>query len=92
MAEAGSAEAVIPLNSRGLGFMANFTGMVAREVMQLAYSSPINRNNNTAEAGNTSINRSTNFNGQITVVAQDPNEMARKLETQRRMRALTSPQ
>lgn len=90
-AEAGSPEAVIPLNSRGLGFLANFTGMVAREVTQLAYSSPVNRSYS-AEAGNTSINRSTNFNGQITVIAQDPNEMARKLESQRRHRALTGVQ
>jgi hypothetical protein len=34
---------------------------------------------------------STNFHGDITVVAQDPNEMARKLAAQRRLQALTRP-
>lgn len=88
VAEAGSPEAVIPLNSRGLGFLANYTGAVAREVAQLAYSSPVNRSNDYSQGG-TSINRSTNFNGAVTVIANDPNEMARKLEQQRRFTALT---
>jgi hypothetical protein len=85
--EAGYPEAVIPLNDRGLGFMANFTSSVAREVMQLAYSSPINRSSSQQEYS--SVNKSTNFNGQITVVSNDPNDMARKLEQKKRHAALT---
>jgi len=85
--EAGHPEAVIPLNSRGFGFMANYTNQVAREVMQLSYKSPLNRP--TESMGNTSINRSTNFSGDVTVVASDPNAMARQLEQKARMSALT---
>src|SRR6185312_1183808 len=83
MAEAGSPEAVIPLNAQGVGFMSQvmsqMIGMTpwahqmqatAVNPQQMVFSGTVNN----------SWNNSTNFDGHWTVVAQDPNEMARQLQ------------
>lgn len=79
--EAGYAEAVIPLNSQGASFMA----ATIKEALTAQYSTP------TVYRGNecvTNIDRSTNFNGEITVQANDPRELARSLEEHARLRRL----
>jgi len=96
--EAGP-EAVLPLNTTGATFVAktlraslqmmgvnpNLANEVRRGQMQ-QFSSPAR-----SEMHIHHTDASTNFNGAITVVAQDPNEMARKLAERKRMQALTRP-
>jgi hypothetical protein len=59
-----------------------------KQAMQGNYASAV-AYKGTDSGSVTNINASTNFNGQITVQAQDPNEMARKLAHKQRMAALT---
>ena len=81
--EAGSAEAVIPLNNRGAQFMAS----TIKEALQHAFATPIYRGGGTSHTSD----YSSNFTGEVTVVAQDPNEMARKLAQKARMQRLVRP-
>jgi TP901 family phage tail tape measure protein len=59
-----------------------------KQAMQGNYASTV-AYKGTDNGSVTNINASTNFNGQITVQAQDPNEMSRKLASKQRMAALT---
>jgi len=59
-----------------------------KQAMQGNYASTV-AYKGTDNGSITNINASTNFNGEITVQAQDPNEMARKLASKQRMAALT---
>lgn len=52
-----------------------------------AHSSPVYR----IDSINNTYDHSSTFSGNWTVVAQDPNEMARKLEAKKRLAALTKP-
>lgn len=76
--EAGP-EAVIPLNSRGMQFMT--TAMVRSMNTAGRGAVPSYK----GESSTTVINKNTQFMGPITVQAQDPNEMARKLEGKKRL-------
>jgi len=82
--EAGP-EAVIPLNDRGANFM--------RDVM----ASTMGGRGVTPALGagtnvyNTSIDRSTNFTGAITVQANNPQELIGKLKARQRVMALSRP-
>lgn len=83
-------EAVIPLNQSGAQFLVdtmnrlNATALDSR--MGNRYASKVETTVN-----NTHIDSSTNFNGEITVQAQDPNAMSNALKNKARMTALTNP-
>lgn len=78
--EAGYAEAIIPLNSRGAKFMADSLAMMHTKGKNMSYGE--------ASSAMNVYNNSTNFNGEIRIEAQDPNEMTRKLKHKARMNAL----
>lgn len=79
--EAGYPEAVIPLNTQGAQFMAG----TIKEALAGLYASPTKYQ---GASSVTNIDKSTQFTGAITVVSNDPNEMARRLEDQSRLRRL----
>ena len=87
--EGGHSEAVIPLNNQGSAFMAN----TIKEALASAYATPIRGMSSGCNhgGGTTQYDHSANFNGEVTVVAQDPNDMARKLEQKARMQRLIRP-
>ena len=81
--EAGDREAVIPLNGRGVGMIAEAIGKYA-----MTYEARMAR---TAQHGTSTVTNqtyvqdySTQFNGDIKLQANDPDEMARKLEARQR--------
>ena len=78
--EAGYAEAIIPLNSRGAKFMADSLAMMHTKGKNMSYGE--------ASSAMNVYNNNTNFNGEIRIEAQDPNEMTRKLKHKARMNAL----
>jgi TP901 family phage tail tape measure protein len=83
--EAGN-EAVIPLNRSGGQFLGKIYGDITMEMMKSMRTSGYNSAVEYRGAGgNTVINKNTQFMGPITVQAQDPNEMARKLEGKKRL-------
>lgn len=88
IAEAGP-EAVIPLNSRGEQFMAGMmkraTAEVVKGMITSGHRSPVTGSGHTNITANTS-----NFHVEK-IVAQDPNEMARKLKEKERVQALRRP-
>jgi murein DD-endopeptidase MepM/ murein hydrolase activator NlpD len=85
-------EAVIPLDDRGLDFV---TGLIARTSTGLdgrrsnvsGYATPTGMTNNY----NYQIDRSTNFTGDITVRANDPNQFLSELRRRERAKALVQP-
>jgi hypothetical protein len=83
--EAGP-EAVIPLNAGGGQFLGKIYGDITmamvKQMRTAGFNSPSAYGSG---SGSTQINRNTNFTGPITVQAQDPNEMARKLESKKRL-------
>ena len=95
----GGPETVLPLNSTGASFVAktlraslqmmganpNLASEVRRGQMQ-QFGSPAR-----SEMHIHHTDASTNFTGDITVVAQDPNQMARSLQERKRLQALTRP-
>ena len=91
IAEAGYPEAVIPLNKRGAevlaATMARYVdGISARNALVQPYAtSVVNHYTSTTQ------DYSTQFNGQITVQAQDPDAMTRKLQARARRQALAQP-
>jgi len=91
LGEAGYPEAVIPLNQRGAevlaATMARYVGQSeVRGAMVSGYSTPVVNNYSSH-----SYDHSTQFNGQITVQANDPNAMALALQAQARRRNLVQP-
>lgn len=88
IAEAGP-EAVIPLNTSGEIFMANMmkraTAEVVKGMITSGHRSPVTGSGHTNITANTS-----NFHVEK-IVAQDPNEMARKLKEKERVQALRRP-
>jgi TP901 family phage tail tape measure protein len=80
-------EAVIPLNERGGEFLTKaMMGVDARRVGM--GSSPAGRG---VHVYNTRIDKSTNFTGPITVQANDPGELLKKLQSRQRVMALSRP-
>ena len=77
-------EAVIPLNARGGEFMAD---VMARSVGM--GSTPVSSGGGNMYA--TKIDRSTSFNGPITVQANNPEELITKLQQRARVMALSRP-
>lgn len=78
--EAGP-EAVIPLDNSGIAWVNKLVGR-SQHVAGRGMSP------GEAQQAMTVYNNSTNFNGKITVVANDPNELANKLNHRARMKAL----
>lgn len=85
IAEAGSNEAVIPLNGQGVSVIAEAIGKYA-----MTYEARMAR---TAQHGTATVTNqtyiqdySTQFNGEVKVVSNDPDDMARKLEARQRRR------
>lgn len=76
----GGPEAIIPLNSKGARFMADALAMM--------HTSGKNMSVGEARQAMQVYNNSTNFNGEIRVEAQDPDEMVRKLKHRARMDSL----
>jgi TP901 family phage tail tape measure protein len=89
-------EMVLPLNGAGVSFVAH---VVAQTMARSGLTTAAMMSTRTAgHAGATyygdttyHVDSSTNFTGAITVEASDPNEMARKLAAQKRLKALTRP-
>lgn len=88
-------EMVLPLNGQGTSFIA---AVVAQSMQRMGVTTSAMRGMRTAGyAGPTQatsyhhVDASQNFTGPITVEAQDPNEMARKLADKKRLAALTRP-
>ena len=82
------AEALLPLNSHGTGFLAGMYQEITRQLVRElgTVASPVAYN-----GGASHIDASTNFTGPVTVQAQDPNEMARALKEKARVQKLTRP-
>jgi hypothetical protein len=75
LAEAGSNEAVIPLNSRGVDFLSSFTVNVAREVARSLPRTPV------SSPTHTTTDNSRNFKiDKVEVKTNDPKEFARRLQ------------
>lgn len=91
IAEAGSNEAVIPLNAQGVGALAKalreFVGVDDARALKAAAGTVIHTYDQSVHHSD----HSTRFEGPIHVTAQDPNEMARKLAARTRKAALTAP-
>jgi cell wall-associated NlpC family hydrolase len=90
IAEAGYPEAVIPLNNRGHDYMLNMYKAISREMVKEISTKQMGI---PAVGGysNQYINASTNFTGEITVKADDPGVMLKKLEQRKRRDALLKP-
>lgn len=84
--EAGP-EAVIPLNRAGGQFLGKIYSDITMEMVKQSrtagYNSAVTYRG--SDGGSTVINKNTQFMGPITIQAQDPNEMARKLEAKKRL-------
>jgi murein DD-endopeptidase MepM/ murein hydrolase activator NlpD len=85
--EGGHSEAVIPLNNQGSVFMAQ----TIKQALASVFSTPVTTSHNCADHQSMQVDKSTNFTGEVHVVAADPNEMARKMEQTARMRNLVRP-
>jgi hypothetical protein len=88
--EAGYPEAVIPLNQRGAEVLAaTMARYVDKGDVQAAgmerYASPVTNYYSTTQ------DYSTQFNGPVTVKAQNPDELANKLAARARRQALAQP-
>ena len=83
------AEAVFPLNDKGAAFlfqlMGKYTNVDAHRANTSRTSLPVSA---TTVNHYTRIDRSTRYTGPITVVSNDPMEMARKMEAKKRQQAL----
>ena len=91
LGEGGYPEVVIPLNQRGAEVLAAAMGRYldngsARGAMVSGYTTSV-VNNYTSQT----IDASTQFNGPVTVQAQNPDEMANKLAARQRRQALVQP-
>lgn len=89
-------EAVLPLNMQGATFVANVInatmGRLGFNRAQAAMTNTMPRASMVVNGNiHTTYDHSTSFDGNWTVMAQDPNEMARKLQAQRRLQALRRP-
>ena len=87
--EAGS-EMVLPLNNRGVDFLLATARQLNSDAWQARNSSRY-ASSVSPTISTTNVDSSTNFNGPVTVQAQDPNEMANALKQKARMQALTRP-
>lgn len=91
IAEAGYPEAVIPLNQRGAEVLA---ATMARYVDNTSVKSAMVSPYSTHVVNNYNANtydQRTQFNGEITVQAQDPDQMAKALQARARRQALAQP-
>lgn len=89
IAETGYPEAVIPLNEDGARFLQN---MMVRYVGGVdVQTSRVGQHCTHVESTSNTYDQRTQFTGQITVQAQDPDDMARKLESKQRMQKLVQP-
>jgi len=83
-------EMVLPLNQRGVDYllavMKQYSAADARRAVGAARGVPAAAS---TYITNSHVDRSTKISGPITVQAQDPNEMLRKLEAKKRLDALT---
>lgn len=89
--EAGYPEAVIPLNQRGAEVLAATMARYvdnhsAQNALVSPYATSVVNNYNSSV-----YDHSTQFNGDITVQAQDPDQMAKLLEARARRQALAQP-
>ena len=86
----GGPEVVFPLNERGAEFLLSIMNRMNKDAWQARmgnrYSSPV-----TVTTVHNQVDHSTKFTGEITVQAQDPNQMAVALENRKRLAALTAP-
>lgn len=95
--EHNKAEMIVPLEQAGgVNAMASFVQQVSMATLRTLSTRgnglPMHGGGSGAGSGtHTEIDHSTNFNGEITVQAQDPNEMGRKLEEKKRIARLTAP-
>jgi len=83
-------EAVFPLNERGAEFLLSLMKRANSEAFA-ALTGVSKASAVAATVINTHVDSSTNFNGAVTVQAQDPNAMAVALKNRARLAALTRP-
>ena len=87
------AEAVIPLNNQGadflVGLMTKLSGGLEAKQHNVRGSAPVG--NQAVTHTTYQIDRSTTFSGNITVAANNPNELIHNLQARQRVRALSQP-
>jgi len=89
--EGAGPEAVIPLNNRGHDYMFSMYKAISREIVKEIHTKQLG-NPVMRYAGNGQyINASTTITGPITVKADDPNMMIKKIEAKKRRDALLRP-
>jgi TP901 family phage tail tape measure protein len=88
IAEAGYPEAVIPLNNRGHDYMTGMYKAISRELVKEITTKQLRLPTAGFSGGNQYINASTQITGDITVKADDPGEMLKKIEAKKRRDAL----
>jgi hypothetical protein len=93
ISENNKAEAIIPLDQRGLAYMTQWTHQVTMTLLRtmMGRTNPLPGRGEGGSSSYTQIDQSTRFTGDITVQAQDPMEMQRKLDQKKRLDALSSP-
>jgi len=91
IAEAGHSETVIPLNDRGHQYMAGMYKAISRELVKEITTKQFRTPTAGFMGGNQYINASTQITGDITVKADDPGEMLKKIEAKKRRDALMRP-
>jgi TP901 family phage tail tape measure protein len=94
ISEGNKAEAIIPLDQRGLAYMTQWTNQVTMTLLRtmMGRTNPLpGRGTGGGGDSYTRIDQSTRFTGDITVQAQDPTEMQRKLDQKKRLDALSNP-
>jgi TP901 family phage tail tape measure protein len=93
MGEGAGPELNVPLDDRGHKFMsASYQAIannVVRQMRTAGYGTPAAYSS--GAVGTVTIDSSTNFTGEIHVKANDPNELARKLEEKKRLKRLVRP-
>ena len=87
--EAGD-EAVIPLNNRGHDYMLSMYKAISKEIVREIYTKQLGIRA-VGTGGNQYIDASTSITGPITVKADDPSEMIKKIEARKRRDAMLRP-
>lgn len=95
VSEGNRPEMWLPLDARGQQFMVPFYQGISMQVLKgmqsKQFGSMPSGSGGMNGGGATEIDQSTNFTGPITVQASDPKAMQRKLEAQKRLKALSQP-
>jgi TP901 family phage tail tape measure protein len=93
VSEGNKPEMILPLDQRGQQYMAPFMSGISMAVVRTLAGKAYASSGTAAPGGGstTMIDQSTQFTGDITVQAQDPNAMAKALAEKQRMRALVRP-